>query len=617
MNSRDRGQVSMNSRDKEEIPMSSKDKEPTSLNRRKFLKAAGIGGVGLGALSTGLAVPFDALAARQSMGDDPPDANSIGETPAGINNIGKFPEFNGPWVFVPPHPYSGFDFTLNYMSEGVAGIDPLSPNYPNGQFSNSSSLFEQFTLRNPAHSGVVPPRAADTNQPLDPVLVSRSGGDELPERSAEFWLRTINGFSDRAIMDDIWGFINWMRRVWGLDFDDPAADGFPAFGVPYQYPGSPDTNNQWSLLAPRIAVAFDSHGHVKGFARFTQTYLSPDSSYTVVARAGRGHPSFQGGIVVNGTPAHTLGNSPETPGKVRDGGVWGFVETNMDVLADIQAVRRRQRMFTTPTDPAMPLSGTTPPSPAKRGQHGGTTKTTPGGNGAQWGGWWRRVAPIVGLDVDAISPSTEPSINAVTDIATAAHPGGNFRPAARPFWPIGFYPRGTNMFWGSYNLLFGTKEPKMKIHYQSEVPTAFLSQDGIPRAFLCDLNPNPSSAEIKAMKNMDVGTGIGLFDSTGEVSGFPDSSNPELNDQAPPQAPGKYGRVHGIAYPRGVRADGISTFSHRNVLLWPPRQNVILLGDPTQPNFSNINWTIPTKGFLGHPANPTGLNPPPPGNQTF
>lgn len=602
--------------------MNSRRKSPTALNRRNFLTAAGIGAAGLGMYSAGLIVPFDAHAAQ---------ANDIGETPAGIDNIPEFPKENGPWVGVPPTPYGGFTFTLNYMSEGTAGLDVLSSKYPNGPFSNTASLFETFTLRNPTKNGVAPVLAADNGQPLAPVVVSRSGGDEIAERSAEFWLRGINGLSDTAIRDDLWGFINWMRRVWGLDFDDPAADGWKSVFGTYQYPGSPDTSNQWSLLAQRIAVAFDQNGNVTGFARFTQTFLSPDSSYTVVARAGRKHPSFQGGVVVNGTAGGNLGNSPTTPGKVRDGGVWGFAETNMDVLADIQAVRRMERMFTTPTDPAKPLSGTTPPSPAKRGRFGGTTTKTPKGNGAQWGGWWRRVAPIVGLDVDSISPTTEPSISAVTNIGgtvgppwdttnspPARDPGNNFRPAARPFWPIGFYPRGTNWFWGSYNLLFGTKEPKLKIHYQSEVPTAFLRQDGVPTSFVCDLAPNPSSQEIKAIKELDTVTGIGIFDSTGEISGFPDSSNSELDGFFPPEAaaaPGKYGRVHGIAYPRGVRKDGLSTFHHRNVLLWPPTLNEIETGDPTQPNFSNINWTIPTVGFLGKPDNPTnakGL-----GNVTF
>jgi len=606
-----------------------KDKEPKagSMNRRQFVSTVGLGAAGLGAASTGLLAASSSLSAMPDPGQSGFTSNIFpGLQPAAAAFVKKMPVYNGPWTQLPNRPFGGFDFALCYMAEGVQGIDPLSPLFVNGQFSNSSGLFEQYSLQDPQASGVIPPLAADTGQPLAPVP-SGVGGNEFYERSVEFWLRRLlqAGLSDRAIADDAWAYINWARRVWGLDFDDPAADGLSVFGAyNYQYPGSPDPANQYSLLSPRIAVAFDADGNVAGYARMAPTLLAPDTAYTVVARAGHSHPNYSGGIVVNGTETRTTAAAPEWPGKVRDGGIWGGVVQPMDVLADIQAVRRGERPFTTPQDPHPPLSGTTPPSPSKRGQFGGSTTTGPTGVGPYWGQWWRRVAPIVGLDVDDIDPATKPSLDAVLNAAdgSAADPGDGFRPAARTSWPIGYYPRGTDFFWGNYDLNFGRREPSLPLHYQSEVPTAFRPQDGVPEAFPCDLCPNPGSAEINARADMDsspdgdpANGGIGLFDSHGVVSGFPDVSNPELDGQMSVGAPGHYGRVHGTSYPRGVRSDGITTYHFRNYLLWPPRLNTTVLGNPTQDNFGNINWTIPTQGDLLNPKDPTGINPP--GNSAF
>jgi hypothetical protein len=286
----------------------------------------------------------------------------------------------------------------------------------------------------------------------------------------------------------------------------------------------------------------------------------------------------------------------------------------MDVLSDIQAVSAATRYFSTPDHPLPALSGTTPPSPGKRGVYGGTT-TTPGGNGPKWGQWFRRAAridtpaanpPIGTIDVDAVDPNTEPRIDAVIDIAVHRTPGGNYRPAARPGWPIGWFPRGTDFFWGNYNLKFGKKEPTVTLHYQSEVPTSFRPSDGVPELFACDLLPNPGSAEIQARADMDSSPdpddpsqgGVGLFDSHGEISGFADVGNAELDGQMTFGAPNFYGRVHGVSYPRSKNPDGIACYHFRNFLLWPPRLNVTVLGDPTQENFGNINWTVPTLGDL-------------------
>ena len=505
-----------------------------------------------------------------------------GLRPSFAADLASFPDYNFAFSQIPNYAFGGYDFAMGYMAEGVQGADPESPTFPNGQFSNTSGLFEAFSLRGIATA----PIAADTEEPLGPVP-SGVGGNETAARSTEYWSRDILGQSNETIRDDMWSAINWMRRVWGLDFDDPAVDGIDSFGYAYQYPGSPDADNEYSLFSPRYAAAFDEYGNVEGFARFAPTLLAPDTSYTVIFRSGLAVPNYVGGAVINGVEARTTASSPDWPAKVRDGGFWGGVVDAMDVLPDIQAVSRGERYFTTPSDPAQPLSGTTPPNPAKRAVNGGSTTTNPQGSGPKWGQYWRRVAPIVGIDVD--DPSLlekHPSIDATTDIRTASNndlriPGTYIpaRPAARPRWPIGFWPRNTDFFWGNYNLNFGTDDDqKITLHYQSEMPTDFRPSDGVPEAFLCDLCPHPGSVEIKSREDMDQGTGIGLFDSTGELSGFPDVSNADLDGQMSFGAPGFYGRVHGTSYPRSKREDGIATYHFRNYLLWPPRLNVTVLG---------------------------------------
>lgn len=593
----------------EEVVDEGSDPSSNDISRRAFLGVAGVGAAGLAAATVSpTMVSAQAIEERSSAASK----KFPGLKPRQAEKLRRFARYRGSWIMVPPNPFGGYDFAMGYMAEGVQGIDPESANYPNGPLSNTSGLFEQHTLRGLA----TPPIAADTGGSLDHVP-SGVGGNESSKRSAEFWSRDILGQSNIAVRDDMWSAINWMRRVWGLDFDDPAADGIRFGDYPYQYPGSPNEDNDFSLFSPRYAVAFDSGGAVKGFARFAPTLLAPDTAYTVIFRAGHRHPTYSGGNVVNGQKTLGTAASPEWPGKVRDGGFWGGVVEAMDVLADIQAVRRGERYFTTPDDPALPRSGGTPPSASKRAVHGGSTTRNPQGTGPYWGQWWRRVAHIVGLDVDdAGLLAKQPSLDAVTDIRTAADadlviPGTTIaaRPAARPRWPIGYWPRNTDFFWGNYNLNLGTSDSqKITLHYQSEVPTDFRPSDGVPEAFLCDLCPNPGSREINSRPDMDAGTGIQLFDSTGEVSGFVDRSNPELDGQMSFGAPGFYGRVHGTSYPRSKRKDGVVTYHFRNYLLWPPRLNCTVLGDPTQENFGNINWTIPARGDYAK-ANPFPITP--------
>ena len=580
-------------------------------SRRGFLGKAALGGAALtgATLSPTLLFPESAQA-RTAVGYMP-YRNIPGLQPPEAADLSRFGSYRAAYTQVPPNPFGGYDFAMGYMAEGVQGADPESVNFPNGQYSNTSGLMEAFSLR-----GIAPrPIAADTGEALGDVP-SGVGGNETPKRSAEYWSRDILGQSNATIRDDMWSAINWMRRVWALDFDDPAVDGLDVFGYPYQYPGSPDAGNEYSLFSPRYAAAFNDAGEVTGFARFAPTLLAPDTSYTVIFRAGYQHPTYTGGAVINGTEAKTTASSPEWPGKVRDGGFWGGVVKAMDVLPDVQSVSRGERYFTTPDDPALPLSGTTPPSLSKRAVNGGATSTNPQGTGPKWGQWWRRVASIVDLDVDDPRLLTlYPSIDAVTDINDASWPGNipgtdiPARPAARPRWPIGFWPRNTDFFWGNYNLHLGEADTsKVTLHYQSEVPTDFRPSDGVPEAFLCDLCPHPGSVEMNSRADMDQGTGIGLFDSTGEISGFADVSNPDLDGQMPFGSPGFYGRVHGTSYPRSKRPDGLVTYHFRNYLLWPPRLNVTVLGDPTQENFGNINWTIPARGDLAK-SNPFPITP--------
>ena len=595
-------------------PQDSADPQDGGVSRRKFLGGAAAGAVALvgTTVTPGLVSAASATGGSRLLQAAPFPGPIPGLNPPRARVAASLPDYTAPWGLVPEKAFGGYDFAMGYMAEGVQGADPEAPNFPNGPYSNTSGLFEQHTLRGLAER----PIAADTGEPLGDVP-SGVGGNEYAARSAEYWSRDILGQSNTAIRDDMWAAINWMRRMWALDFDDPAVDGIDAFGYKYQYPGSPDENNDYSLFSPRWAAVFDADNNVTGYARFAPTLLAPDTSYTVIFRAGKAIPQYNGGAVINGVEARTTASHPEWPAKVRDGGFWGGITQAMDLLPDIQAVARGERYFTTPSDPAQPLSGTTPPNPAKRGVNGGATTTNPQGSGPKWGQWWRRVAHIVDIDVDDPALLDRyPSIDATTDIRTAAQmdltiPGTDTpaRPACRTRWPIGFIPRNTDFFWGNYNLNFGTDaSERITLHYQSEVPTDFRPSDGVPEAFLCDLCPNPGSAEINARDDMDQGTGIGLFDSTGEISGFPDPSNPELDGQMTFGAPGHYGRVHGTSYPRAKRADGLATYHFRNYLLWPPRLNTTVLGDPTQENFGNINWTIPTRGDLAA-SNPFPITP--------
>ena len=424
-------------------------------SRRRLIGGAALGAATLAATTVspgfvGIAGASDDAAYVPRRRGEGLDGDIPGLRPARSALFSSFPSYDRAYTRVPVQPFGGYDFAMGYMAEGVQGADPESPNFPNGQFSNTSGLFETVTLK---EGGATPPIAADTGEPLKPV-VSGVGGNEIASRSTEYWSRDILGQSNEAIRDDMWSAINWMRRVWGMDFDDPAVDGIDSFGYAYQYPGSPDASNDYSLFSQRYAAVFDDHGKVTGFARFAPTLLAPDTSYTVIFRAGQAVPNYVGGAVINGTEARTTASSPDWPAKVRDGGFWGGVVKAMDVLPDIQAVSRGERYFTTPDDPAQPLSGTTPPNPNKRAVNGGATTLNPQGTGPKWGQWWRRVAPIVDIDVDDPDLlNRKPSIDATTDINTAASPDlripGTYipaRPAARPRWPIGFWPRNTDFF---------------------------------------------------------------------------------------------------------------------------------------------------------------------------
>ena len=289
--------------------------------------------------------------------------------------------------------------------------------------------------------------------------------------------------------------------MYAVDLDDPSTDGVTFGGSAYSYPGSPNPSDEVSLWSPRIA-----HDGKGGWVRMAPTLLAPSVGYTVVFRAGHAHPNYTGG---------TTAGDPEDPGKVRDGGVWGGTIASMDVLQAMQEVAGGARTYTTPNGPS--------------------------NNPAQWGQWWRRTAALDNVDIDALDP------NSAVDQ----------RPAPRPNWPIGYLSAGTDFFWGNYNLKFGRDEPTVTLHYESQVPTRFRDFDGIPEAFICELNAHPGGTDMPADQ-----IARGLKDVDGSISGFADLNDPTLNDQNP----FGHGRVHGTSYPRGVDAQGRTTFHLRNWL---------------------------------------------------
>lgn len=475
------------------------DKAAIALSRRQVLLSAGAGAGSLAMSAGGLVVPANALAM---------DAGKIpGLEPPNADRIGRFGEYGGPWNKINEHPFGGFRFAMGYIAEGVDRADPTQT------FLNPSGLFESAT---PAVMALNP---------------SGVGGHEVRDRfSVEFWLRDIMKLSNQAIADDLWAFINYMRRMWALDLDDPAADGMVLTnGTVFRYPGSPNPLNEVTLFSPRLAIAPNPNGRGMGYARMAPTYLAETEGYTVVFRAGFEHPNYSGG---------TTGVTAESPGKVRDGGIWGGVQQDMDVLSIMQAVERGARSFTVPPG-KLPVRN------------------------PKWGQFWRRVAAIDNIDINSLSPATP-----------AAQ-----RPAPRPRWPIGLLPAGTDIFWGNYNLLFGEKEPRLILHYQSEIPTRFQDDDGLPKAFLCDLVANPASTEAPPEQVAN-----GAIDPTGELSGFKDGGNRELDNQ---NSKG-YGRVHGTSYPRGLNKAGRTTYHMRNWLMFPPTLN----------DEHNINNTVPGKGVL-------------------
>ncbi|NKB49634.1 MAG: hypothetical protein GKS02_09795 [Alphaproteobacteria bacterium] len=459
----------------------------TGMDRRGFLGAAGLGAAGVATASaTGL------LSKGASAAISAPDT---GITP-GAESVARMAPYTDSWNRIAARPFGGFNFALGYIGEGVDMMDPKQDK------PNPSGLFES----------------------ANPAIVSGVGDNETDDRSAEYWYRGILNWSNETIANDFWSAINYMRRMWALDLDDPETDGIQlGDGSRYRYPGSPNPNDEISLWSPRIAR--DGKG---GYVRMAPTLLAPSVGYTVVFRAGRDHPNYTGG---------TTARSPEDPGKVRDGGIWGGTIADMDVLKIMQDV-----------------------------EAGNRTYTTPGGNksdSALWGQFWRRVAPLENVNISQINPDT-----AFAD-----------RPAPRSNWPIGYLPSGTDYFWGNYDLKFGEDEPTVVLHYESQIPTRFRDFDGVPEAFICELTAHPGGTDMPADQ-----VARGFKDTDGSLSGFADLNDPNLNGQNQ----FGHGRVHGTSYPRGVDAQGRTTFHLRNWLLFPPRLNAV----------NSINDTVPGKGIL-------------------
>ena len=469
--------------------------ESSGMDRRSFLVSAGVGAAGLAAVSSGLVRPD--LVQAQVLGSSKLGNFTPGVQPPGAARMARLPVYRGPWNKISREPFGGFRFVLGYIAEGVDMGDPLQ------NVRNPSGLFES----------------------ANPAIPSGVGGNETPERSSEFWFRDILRFDNETMAKEVWSAINYLRRMYAVDIDDPTTDGMVlGDGSTFRYPGSPDPSDEISLFSPRIA----KHGK-GGYARMAPTLLAPSVGYTVVFRAGRAHPNYTGG---------TTAMAPEDVGKVRDGGVWGGVASSMDVLELMQAVAAGNHTYTTPTGP----------------------RSAP----AQWGQFWRRVAPLDGVDIDAIDPSTP--IEA--------------RPDPRTNWPVGYLPEGTDFFWGNYSLNMGNDEREtIVLHYESQVPTRFRDVDGIPEAFICELTAHAGGTDMP-QSQID----MGFKDVDGSISGFPDFNDPVFNGQNP----FGLGRVHGTSYPRGVDAQGRTTFHLRNWLLFPPRLNAA----------NSINDTVPGKGVL-------------------
>ena len=468
--------------------------DQAGIDRRQFIRAAGLGAAGVAVAATGV-LNADTAEATMTHGT----VSSLltpGVQPPNAPRIAVLPKYNGGFNKINAKPFGGFNFALGYIAEGVDTADPRQP------FPNPSGLFETVLEEIP----------------------SAVGGNETRERSAEYWYYDILGWSNETFANDIWSFINWARRMYGLDFDREDSDGyqFPD-GSRFTYYGSPDPTDVTSLFAPRIA--FDGKG---GYARMAPTLLAPNVGYTVVFRAGRSHPNYSGG---------TTAVFPEDVGKVRDGGIWGGTVQGVDALEIIQKAAAGEMTYTTPNGPS----------------------SAP----AQWGQWYRRITPIVGVDIDALDPAMPV----------------DKRPQPRPQWPAGYLPTGTDYFWGNYNLKWGRREETSTIHYQSEVPTRFRDFDGIPEAFICEINNNPGAADTTEFEYS-----VGIADRDGSLSGFADLNDPNLNGQAP----FGWGRVHGTSYPRGIDKNGNATFHLRNWLLFPPRLNAT----------NNINLSCPGKGVL-------------------
>lgn len=411
----------------------------TNQPRRRFMGGLGVLGLTAVTAGSGLLAPNKASALYS-----PYQPSGVVYRPRGAHLLPRFPSYNGRWNKVHNRPFGGFNYALGFIAEGVDAQDPKQP------FRNPSALFESS----------------------NPAIASAVGGNETDERSAEYWYRDLLGWSNHQIAIDAWSFINYARRRWGLDFDNPANDGYVLpDGTVFKYAGSPNKNDEISLFSSRIAV--DGKG---GVIRMAPTLLAPTLGYTVVFQSGKSIPNYIGG---------TTGVSPEDPAKVRDGGIWGGVLSSMDLLETIQDAAAGRLTYTTPYGPS--------------------------NKPAQWGQFWRSIAHLDNLDIDSVNP----------------HMPVDRRPQLRPSWPLGYLSEGTDLFWGHYNLNLGQND-KVVIHYESIMPTRFRDSDGIPESFACELIAHPGGSD---MPNSQIEQGFKDVD--GSLSGFPDFSDYTMNRQNP------------------------------------------------------------------------------------
>ena len=92
-------------------PNNNQDKQD-KMNRRRFLKTAGLGAAGLAAVSTGLLRGGSIMVLAA-----PPSQMTAGINPPEAAKIGIMPDYTDGWNQISAKPFGGFDFALDVTTE--------------------------------------------------------------------------------------------------------------------------------------------------------------------------------------------------------------------------------------------------------------------------------------------------------------------------------------------------------------------------------------------------------------------------------------------------------------------------------------------------------------------